>query len=168
MTFDGDQLAGLIDPFGVLSRAELRQAVREVTFRRGDDFDEAATEDAIDAAVETYRVVACPPEAVTGGDAETADELLAVGPTAFPASVEGSEDLPHILDADRRTLDRETLGLAVVERLRGEAARAVARGDDDRVRRLMDVSYDVETWAPVDVSDVRDRFDSSLADDEGV
>lgn len=151
----GDELAGVVDLFGALSREELLEALAELAFRRGEPADEDALSAAVDDAVDRFHLL-------------PVDDVLVAGPAAFPTLPDGAEDLPHILDADRRTLDRETLGLAVVERLRGEAARAVARGDDDRVRRLMDVSYDVETWAPVDVSDVRDRFDSSLADDEGV
>ncbi len=158
MTFDGDELAGMVDPFGVLTRRELRQAATEVAFRRGEDLDEDRVDAAIDDAVTVYRLVEPPADAV---DADL-DDPLVVGPTAFPASPEGAEDLPHILGVDRRTVDREAVGLAVVERLRGEAARAVDRGDETRVRRLLDVSYDVEAWAPVDVSDVRERFDSAL------
>ncbi len=158
MTFDGDELARMVDPFGALGRAELRQAATEVAFRRGEDLDEDAVDAAIDDAVAAYRLVAAPVEAV-GADLA---EPLVVGPTAFPASLDGAEDLPHILDAERRSVDREAVGRAVVERLRGEAARAVDRGEQRRVRRLLDVSYDVEAWAPVDVSDVRERFDSAL------
>ena len=166
MSFDGDELAGTVDPFGALSRAELREAAREVAFRRGDDLDDAALAAAVDDAVAAYRLVVCPPEAVpargVGDDDGDGADLLAVGPTAFPEPPEGAEDLPHILGVDRRSVDRERLGRAVVERLRGQAARAVDRGEHERVRRLLDVSYDVEAWAPVDVSDVRERFDSAL------
>lgn len=158
MTFDGDELAGMVDPFGALTRAELRQAATEVAFRRGEAVDEERVDAAIDDAIDAYRLVPAPAGAV---DADLTEPLV-VGPTAFPASPEGAEDLPHILDADRRSVDREAVGLATVERLRGEAARAVDRGDEARVRRLLDVSYDVEAWAPVDVSDVRERFDSAL------
>ena len=160
MSFDGDELAGMVDPFGALSRAELSEAAREVAFRRGDDLDDAALAAAVDGAVAAYRLVVCPPEAVRfDGDGT---DLLAVGPTAFPEPPEGAEDLPHILGVDRRSVDRERLGRAVVERLRGQAARAVDRGEHEQVRQLLDVSYDVEAWAPVDVSDVRERFDSAL------
>lgn len=157
----------MIDPFGVLTRAELHRAVEEVLFRRGEDADEEAVASDVDRAVRAYQVVVCPPEAAPGVDGATAGdgeatELLAVGPTAFPETPEGAEDLVHILDAERRVVDRERLGRAVVERLRGQAARAVDRGDEERVRQLMDVSYDVEAWAPVDMSDVRERFDSTL------
>jgi len=159
VSFDGDELAGMVDPFGALTRGELRQAAAEVAFRRGETVDDAL-DAAIDDAVESYRLVVAPTAAV---DADTdLDEPLVVGPTAFPDAPEGSEDLPHILEVDRRTVDRAAVGRAVVERLRGEAARAVDRGDGERVRRLMDVSYDVEAWAPVDVGDVRERFDTAL------
>jgi len=163
VTFDGDELAGMVDPFGVLTHAELHEATREVAFRRGDEVDADALAAAIDDAVAAYRLVVCPPGAV-GSDRPVGDDgdLLAVGPTAFPESPEGAEDLVHILDVDRRAIDRERVGRAVVERLRGQAARAVDRGDRERVRQLLDLSYDVEAWAPVDVSDVRERFDTAL------
>jgi len=157
---DGDELAGTVDPFGALSRAELREAAREVAFRRGDDLDDAALAAAVDDAVAAYRLVVCPPEAVRfDGDGT---DLLAVGPTAFPEPPEGAEDLPHILDVEPRDVDREAVGRAAEKRLRAEAARAVSAGDADRAAELLDVSYDVEAWAPVDVSDVRERFDSAL------
>lgn len=158
MTFDGDELAGMVDPFGALARAELRRAATEVAFRRGETVDEAAVAAAIDDAVDAYRLVDAPADAVD----TRLEAPLVVGPTAFPASPDGAEDLPHLLDADRRSVDRAAVGHAVVERLRGEAARAVDRGDEASVRRLLDVTYDVESWAPVDVSDVRERFDSAL------
>lgn len=168
MTFDGDELAGMVDPFGVLTRVELRRAITEVLFRRGEDADDETVASDIDRAVQAYQIVVCPPEAVedvaVAGGGDESPELLAVGPTAFPETPEGAEDLVHILDAGRRRVDRALLGRAVVERLRGQAARAVDRGDEKRVQQLMDVSYDVEAWAPVDVSDVRQRFDSSLSD----
>lgn len=160
MTFDGDELAGMVDPFGALTRAELRRAIEEVLFRRGEDADDA--DDDIDRALRTYQVVACPPGAVRSLDTDDDTEVLAVGPTAFPETPAGAEDLVHILDVERRRVDREALGRAVVEQLRGQAARAVDRGDEERVRQLLDVSYDVEAWAPVDMSDVRERFDSTL------
>jgi hypothetical protein len=60
-------------------------------------------------------------------------------------------------------VSREDLARSVEGRLRGDAARAVAAGDDDRMRELLDVTYDLETWAPVDVSEVRLRLDDALA-----
>lgn len=156
----GDELAGVVDMFGGLTREQLRQAVQEVAFRAGDDVDDAEVSAAIADAIEEYRLVACDPEDVdasTGGE-----ELLVAGPTAFPAVPEGGQDLPLIMDVERREIDRETLGRAVQRRFRAETARAVEAGDHERAETLLDVSYDVETWAPVDLTDVRARLDDAL------
>jgi hypothetical protein len=148
----GDELAGLADLFGALTRDELEAALGELAFKRGDAADDDAIGDAIDDAVDGYYLVA------VDGDDET---LLAPGPVAFPTLPEGAEDLPHILDVPTREVDRRTVARDVEERLRAEAARAVADGDDERVAHLLDVTYDLEAWASVDVSGVRDRLDAT-------
>jgi hypothetical protein len=147
---DPDEVAGVVDLFGALTREELRRALGELAFKRGDDPDEVAVGAALDAAVESYHVVEL------DGD----PSRYAVGPVAFPTLPPGAEDLPHILDVPTRTVDRETVARDVEERLRAEAARAVADADADRVARLLDVTYDLEAWASVDVSSVRDRLDA--------
>jgi hypothetical protein len=98
------------------------------------------------------------------GDDEGAGEtLLTVGPVSFPSLPAEAEDLPHILDYPTRAVSRESLARSVEGRLRGDAARAVAAGDDARARHLLDVTYDLEAWAPVDVGGIRDRLDDALA-----
>lgn len=144
-----DEVAGIVDLFGALSPAELDRALEELAFRADGELPADAVEQARDA----YALVA-----VEGNDGE----LLVPGPTAFPTVPERGEDLPHILDAERREVDRERAGEAALERLRGEAARAVADGDDERVAELLDVTYDLETWAPVEASGVRDRLADAL------
>jgi len=160
MSPSGDELAGVVDMFGALTRDQLRQALEEVAFRRGDELDDGDVSAAIDDAIEEYRLVACDPEdagASTGGE-----KLLVAGPTAFPAVPEEGQDLPLIMDVGRREIDREAVGRAVQQRFRAETARAVEAGDLERAETLLDVSYDVETWAPVDLTDVRDRLDDAL------
>jgi hypothetical protein len=152
--WEPDEVAGVVDLFGALTRAELRRALAELSFKRGADPESAAADEALDAAVESYHVVELdgdPPQ-------------FAVGPVAFPALPRGAEDLPHILDVPTRTVDREAVARDVEERLRAETARAVAAGDDDRVAHLLDVTYDLEAWASVDVSGIRDRLDAAVND----
>jgi hypothetical protein len=165
----GDELAGIVDLFGALTREQLRRAVREAAFRAGEDVDDAAVDAAITSAVAEYRLVGYDPEGGDGeADADPAsageDGLLVVGPTAFPEPPAGSEDLPHIMDVDRRDADRDAAGEAVARRFRAETARAVERGDEHRIERLLDVSYDLETWAPVEMGPLRDRLDEALGE----
>ncbi|WP_251344361.1 DUF7109 family protein [Haloplanus halophilus] len=149
----GDELAGVVDLFGALTRGELESALGELAFKRGEEVDADAVADAVDAAVENYYLVAVERDDRT---------LLAPGPTAFPALPEGAEDLPHILDVPEREVDRAALADAAERRLRADAARAAADGDADRIERLLDVSYDLETWGGADVGDVRTRLDDAM------
>ena len=157
MTATYDDLAGVVDLFGGLTREELSRALAELAFKQGREADEDALAAAIDDAIEDYYLVEY--------DREEADApLLVPGPTAFPTLPENAADLPHIMDAPDRSVDRAALGEAVAKRLLAEAARAADDGDRDRVERLLDVSYDLEAWAPVEVTDVRDRLDAALQD----
>jgi hypothetical protein len=156
-----DELAGVVDLFGLLTTDELRQAAEELAFRRGRDPDGSSAgtpptdgdDGGYRAAIDSYHLVSLERDG---------EEYVAVGPVAFPTLPPDAEDLPHILDVPERSLDRAALATDVEERLRGDAARAVAAGDDERIRHLLDVTYDLETWAAVEVDDVRDRLDASL------
>lgn len=143
---DPDDLAGVVDLFGALTRDELETALTELAFKRGV---EPPDETVIDDTIESYHLVEY-------------DNLLAVGPTAFPTIPTGATDLPHIMDADRRSIDRDRLGRAVEERFRGEAARALADDDEERIAFLLDLSYDIDTWAPVELASVRERLDAHV------
>ncbi|PSP72294.1 hypothetical protein BRC80_03875 [Halobacteriales archaeon QH_9_66_26] len=165
MEFSHDELAGVVDLFGALTRAELSRACEEVAFKRGTAFD---SPDLFDDAIAAYRLVAIDPDAV-GVDgavptAIAADPLLAVGPTAFPTLPDRAEDLPHILEIEPREVDRTVLGAVAEERFRADAARAVADDDHARIAQLVDVSYDLEAWAPVELDGVRDRLDDATAE----
>lgn len=152
--FDPDELAGVIDLFGALTPSELESALGELAFKRGEEVDSEAVAAAIDDAVASYAVVRYP-----DGDRT----LLAAGPAAFPTLPPNAEDLPHILEVPDRDVDREAAGTAVAERLRSEAASAVDAGDAAAMRRLLDVTYDVEVWSDaVAVDDVRERLDDEL------
>ena len=61
-----------------------------------------------------------------------------------------------------RQPERAELVEAAERRLRADAARAVDADDDDRIERLRDVSYDLETWGSTDVSGVRRHLDDAL------
>jgi hypothetical protein len=148
-----DELAGVVDLFGALTRVELQEALSELAFKQAADPPEEAV---VEAALAAYALVAYEPD-----DAD--DEWLVAGPAAFPALPEGAEDLPHIMDVPERSVDREALAAAVEERFRTDAARAVADEDDERVARLLDVSYDLETWGPVNLGTARDRLDAGRA-----
>ena len=171
-----DELAGVVDLFGWLTRAELSKALSELAFKRRAEVDEAAIDAAIDLAIAEYALVPAPGEALSGGGAgdvpdgetEAADgrAALAVGPAAFPTLPEGAADLPHILDVPDRDVDREALSDAVLERLREEAVAAIGDGDDERLETLADVTYDVEAWAPVDVDPIRTRILAEVDDGE--
>lgn len=143
-----DELAGVVDLFGGLTREELANALLELAFRRGQEVEEDAVDAEIEAAIEDYHLV--PVER----DEET---LLAPGPVAFPTIPEDGEDLPHILDVERRDLDREDLATAVRDRLEIEAVELAE--NEDRAMYLVDVTYDAEAWAPVDLADVRAKLD---------
>ncbi|TKX60932.1 hypothetical protein EXE48_10935 [Halorubrum sp. ASP1] len=156
-----DDLAGVVDLFGWLTRAELSRALSELAFKQRAEVDEAAIDAAIDLAVAEYALVPAPSAALSSAGSESASEretALAVGPAAFPTLPAGAEDLPHILEIPDREVDREALSDAVLERLREEAVAAIGDSDDEQLETLADVTYDVEAWAPVDVDPVRTRI----------
>jgi hypothetical protein len=150
MDLSADELAGVVDVFGALSRTELRRACAELAFKRGEETEPSVYGDSIDAAVESYHLVAV--------DGETA--LLAVGPTAFPTLPEGAGDLPHIMDVPDRDLARDRVVEAVERQFRADAAAAIDAGDEDWIAALLDVSYDLDAWGAVDLADARDRLDA--------
>ncbi|QLK25072.1 hypothetical protein HYG81_13280 [Natrinema zhouii] len=163
MDATADELAGVVDLFGGLTREELERALAEAAYRAdGQAVDDGALEAAIDEALESFALVRYDPgsqgETSTTSDGEA---LLVPGPTAFPAVPEPAEDLPHILDVERRRPDREPLGEAARERFVAAADEAVADDDAARLRTLVDVSYDIEAWAPVDLADERTRLEDA-------
>ncbi|MFC3478383.1 DUF7109 family protein [Halobacterium litoreum] len=145
---DGDELAGVVDLFGGLTRAELDDAVDELAFKRGEEAD--GVEADVENALRDYYLV----------EVDREDEtVLAPGPAAFPSPPEYATDLPHILDVERREISRDALADAVRARLEADAADA--EPGSERARSLVDATYDAEAWAPVDLGDVR----AELTDD---
>jgi len=153
-----DELAGVVDLFGGLTREELEQALVELAFKQGKEVEREAFAAEIEVAVEDYHLV----EADWDGEDHDAETLLVSGPAAFPTVPENGEDLPHILDVPDRELDREGLGESVAERLHEEARTIAAAGDVERAQELLDVSYDLEAWAPVEADRVRETLDRAF------
>ncbi|QSG10227.1 DUF7109 family protein [Halapricum desulfuricans] len=152
MEFTPDELAGIVDLFGALDRSALQRACVELAYKRGADREPAGFDDAIDAAVADYHLLVLD------------DELLVPGPIAFPELPEGATDLPHILDVESRTIDRDRLAEAAQRRFRADAAAAVEAGDRERIEHLLDVSYELEVWAPVELAQARRRLDDALGE----
>jgi len=142
-----DELAGVVDVFGALTRTELRDALSELAFKRGEEIPDA--DGRIDDAVASYHLVTVERDG---------EELLAPGPAAFPELPEGATDLPHIMDVPERSIDRERLAAAVEDRFREESTVAIRSDNDEFAQRLLDVSYDLEAWGSIDVSGARDRL----------
>ena len=99
MELTADELAGVVDVVGPLTRAELRRACSELAFKRGADADPNHFGDAVEAALAGYHLVAV-------ADHDAAAPLVVVGPAAFPELPEGATDLPHILDVPARNVSR--------------------------------------------------------------
>jgi len=148
-----DELAGVVELFGALTGAELEQALFELAFKQGKEVDEDAFAAEIEGAIEEYYLV------------ETDDEepLLIAGPVAFPSLPENATDLPHILDVEDRQVDRAAAAETVADRLLADAQAAADAEDAERAATLVDVSYDLEAWAPVAVDDVRETLDPVLS-----
>lgn len=156
MELSGDDIAGVVELFGALTRTELGRALVELAFKRGEDVEPASFDPAIYGALESYRLVRLDP----GELEEDIDEpLLTPGPAAFPTLPEGARDLQYILEVDERDVERQTIGEAAANRLRNEARRAIEDGDTETAASLIEVSYDVEAWASVDLAQTRDRLD---------
>lgn len=161
MDVSGDELAGVVDLFGALTRAELGEALAELAYKQGEGYDPDGFESEITAALERYHLVEL--DAGTGMDGVNAGEsVLVPGPGAFPRLPEAAADLTHILDIDTRGVDRATAGEAVLDRFRADAATAVDTADPDRIEQLLDVSYELEAWADVDLAEERSLLDRTL------
>lgn len=155
MELSGDDLAGVVDSLGALTRDELRDALAELAFKQGEDADSERFEDLIDEAIDDYQLIRL------DSPASGQDPLLVVGPSAFPTRPEGTQDLRHILDIDERDIDRERTGEAATDRLREEAVLTTEMGNTGEIERLIDVSYDIEAWAPVTLDEIRRHLDGS-------
>jgi len=167
-----DELAGTVDGFGGLTRAELAAALGDLAARTGDDLDPAGLDAAVDGALEDYYLLELDPPTVEVPDRDEVPEgpLLVPGPAALPTLPPGGEDLPHLLDVEPRRIDREAAARQAEGRLRADAATAIARDDAASAERLLDACYEVESWGPVALDDakagLRAVLDSSADDGE--
>ena len=152
-----DELAGVVDGFGGLTRAELRTAVEDLAARSGEPVDAAALEAAIEDALAAYYLVSLEPtEALADPDLDDVeDPLLVPGPAALPTLPAGGEDLPHLLNVEPRPVDREAVARSVEAQLRTDAAAAIAQEDAERAELLLDACYEVEAWGPVALDDAK-------------
>ena len=146
MELSGDELAGIVDQFGALSPESLRQAIYETAFRAGADPEEATVAAWIEAAREDFSLVTVEIEGET---------VYVPGPRAFPAVPEAASDLTHVLDASHRQVPDEALAAGGHERLEAAAAETE---DPTRAQELLDLTYDAEAWADLDLAGLRDRL----------
>ncbi len=149
-----DELAGVVDIFGGLRDEELRRAYEELAARTGaQSIETEVFDEVIERALKQYALVEC---------AVADDSGYVAGPTAFPDPPTHAEDLPHILEVPHRSIDRERVGERVCERFCASVDEAITADDEQRARTLLDVSYDVEAWAPVELTDERTALEATL------
>lgn len=151
-----DELAGIVDGFGGLTRAELRAAIEDLAARTGESVDPGALERAVEDAIDDYYLVALDPDvALKNSRAMAGDPVLIPGPAALPELPAGGEDLPHLVDIGSRSVDREAAAESIASQLRSDAAAATGAGDSDRAARLLDACYEVEAWGPVTLAETK-------------
>lgn len=155
-----DQLAGVADLFGALTRAELHQAFTDLAARTGSEFDPTDLDAHIDAACDDFYLLELDPDLL---DTETpSDPLYIAGPGALPTIPEHGDDLPHIMAIEPRSIPTNARRLTAEQRLRAAAAKAVNAADHPRIQTLLDTCYDFEAWAAIDTSEIRDRLAAVL------
>tara|TARA_B110000014_G_scaffold263296_1_gene259582 strand:+ start:1005 stop:1484 length:480 start_codon:yes stop_codon:yes gene_type:complete len=152
-----DELAGAVDLFGGLSRMELVQGFEDISARMGDSVDIETLNGRIDEAVEKYYLVEM-----------KSQDLLVVGPTALPELPEGGEDLPHLILVGEREINREEVEKSVVDRMDKEVEIVISRKDIDQMGRLLDVCYDLEIWAEINVEGIRKKLEGIMDDGKNI
>lgn len=141
-----DELAGVADLFSAVTRDELHTAFQHLAARTGDSLEEEYLTDQIDAALDSYYLVAID---------QNGSDLLVPGPTALPVLPPQGEDLPHLMDITDREISKSRLAATVEKQFRADAASAIDAADADRAATLLDVCYEIEAWAAIDLSDIR-------------
>jgi hypothetical protein len=153
MELTADELAGVVDLFGALTRAELRDALAELAFK--EDATLADPEARIDEAIEKYHLVEVPPAVVTPTETAMDGPVLVVGPAAFPALPADADDLPHIMSVADREVATEAVTEEVIDRFEEDVAAAVEDGDVATAEKLLDVSYELTAWGETDLDSTR-------------
>ncbi len=159
MEVSGDELAGVVGVFGGLTRAELGDALVELAFKAGEQVDAKDFEDDIEAACRSYCLLPVPADY---HELSIDEPVLVPGPVAFGSLPPGATDLPHILDIEERSVSTEATAEAAESLFRRDAAQAVASQGSDRRQELIDASYELEAWGPIDLADVRAQLDSAF------
>lgn len=153
MELSGDELAGIVDQFGALSPDELRRAVQEAAFRVGEEPDADSIDAWIDAALAEFTLLRVDHDG---------EDYIVPGPRAYPTLPDAATDLRHVLNVDPRNVPPETLEAGVRYRLEDGIADV---DDPDRRVELLDVTYDAEAWAGIDLSDLRNQLVQHATDD---
>ncbi|AOW80634.1 hypothetical protein HTSR_1458 [Halodesulfurarchaeum formicicum] len=146
MELSGDELAGIVDQFGALPPAALRSGIEETAFRAGVELDAETVEEWIDEAKADFELLTVEHDEKT---------LIVPGPRAFPEVPEAASDLPHVLAEPTRTVPAAALESGIRARLDEAVAAAETPA---RANELVDVTYDAEAWAGIELADVRDRL----------
>ncbi|MFB6300905.1 MAG: hypothetical protein ABEH65_11660 [Halobacteriales archaeon] len=154
MTPTHDELAGIVDLFGGLTRAQLRDAVEELAFKQGESVEQGDLDDRIDRACRGYYLLAVPAETISDRPDE-ASPLLVPGPVALPSLPTYGEDLPHIMDPDQQLIPIEAKAAALREQLEADVQAAVEDEATTRAETLLDVCYAAESWGPVEIEDLQ-------------
>ncbi len=146
MELSGDELAGIVDQFGALSRDTLEEAIQETAFRAGEKLQPATVDTWIEDALAAFALLEVEVDGTT---------RIVPGPRAFPSVPDMATDLPHVLDVEPRSVPTAALERGLRNRL-AEAADEIESAD--RAHELIDVTYDAEAWVGADFGDVRDRL----------
>jgi hypothetical protein len=155
MDVTADELAGVVDLFGGLTREELETALAELAYRGGEEYDTDTHGQAIDGAIESYHLIVVSEHGLDS----VANPVLVAGPTAFPELPPDARDLLHILDIESREIERSAAASGAVAAFRRDVTAAIDEHDTDRIATLLDLSYELEAWGPIDLSDERDWLD---------
>lgn len=147
-----DDIAGIAEMFGVISRKQLEQALIELSYRQGEELSETAAENAVQEALSSFALVAISHQ----------PQELTAGPAAYPTLPVGANDLPHMLEQDRQKPDPAVVREAANQRYREAVDEAIEASDTETLQDLLQLSYDIEAWAEITVDDVRSRIQDEL------
>jgi hypothetical protein len=175
LPIDADELAGIVEPFGALTRLELRQAASVLCYRRGVDVPELVLEYAIDRALSSAALLVAPLAVPTPLE----DAPIVAGPTASPSHPGEFDDLVGLLGVDPRPIDPTALeraaenlrqriaetGGAVVNTIpAAELADALEAWDPTTLRSPMNTGTDAPDGGASD-RDSRSDPDAAVASD---
>jgi hypothetical protein len=152
-----DELAGIVDLFGALTRAELRRALDELAFKQNLEVDDASRR--IDAAIDSYHLVEVTADFLIGTSEPPESPVIVLGPAAFPALPANAADLPHIMAVPAREVDTAAVKAVVTERFEQAVEDAVANEDETAAASLLDVSYELAAWGMSDLDAVRSSLE---------